>query len=151
MSYLEKLFKIPISNRFISRSVTHQLHDLSTRFDILETSLKKDVRTILDILHQQQQMQLQLQQQQHQHLQHQQLQQQPQHPQHSHQQQTGKPTTSYQPSESEFSFDNMSTIGGASSTIDKQQPHGQQQQQRGIVQRSVSQPECTNESKSLFR
>jgi hypothetical protein len=85
-------------------------------------------------------MQLQLQQHNQQHQQ-----------QHSHQQQTGKPTTSYQPSESEFSFDNMSTIGGASSALDKPQPHTQQQQQRGNVQRSISQPECTNESKSLFK
>lgn len=46
---------------FIYRVITNQIHELTTRIDNLETTLKKDVRTILDILHQQQQVQMQIQ------------------------------------------------------------------------------------------
>ncbi|XP_058836582.1 potassium voltage-gated channel subfamily H member 6 isoform X3 [Topomyia yanbarensis] len=120
-------------------SVPNQLSDLTIRLDSLEGSLKKDIRTILDILHQQQQMQLQFHQQQ---LQHQQQQ----------LQQSGKTgMSSYQPSESDFSFDmcvgvGVSGAGEQASSMAKQQ----QAQQRTNVQRSVSQPECANE-KSLFK
>jgi hypothetical protein len=40
---------------------------MSSRLDNLESSLRKDIHSILDLLHQQQQMQLQMQHQQHQH------------------------------------------------------------------------------------
>lgn len=46
---------------FNYRIITNQIHELTTRIDNLETTLKKDVRTILDILHQQQQVQMQIQ------------------------------------------------------------------------------------------
>jgi hypothetical protein len=42
------------------------MHDLSSRLDNLEISLKKDIHSILDLLHQQQQMQIHMQQRQHQ-------------------------------------------------------------------------------------
>lgn len=45
----------------IYRVITNQIHELTTRIDNLESTLKKDVRTILDILHQQQQVQMQIQ------------------------------------------------------------------------------------------
>ncbi|XP_055631731.1 potassium voltage-gated channel subfamily H member 6 isoform X3 [Toxorhynchites rutilus septentrionalis] len=117
-------------------SITNQLSDLTIRLDNLEGSLKKDIRTILDILHQQQQMQLQFHQQQLQHQQHQ-----------MQMQQSGKTAmSSYQPSESDFSFDMCGGTGDAGSSMAKHQ----QAQQRTNVQRSVSQPECANE-KSLFK
>lgn len=37
---------------------------MSTRIEVLETSLRKDIHSILDLLHQQQQMQFQMHQQQ---------------------------------------------------------------------------------------
>lgn len=81
-------------------------------------------------------MQLQFHQQQ---LQHQQQQMQ--------MQQSGKTAmSSYQPSESDFSFDMCGGTGDAGSSMAKHQ----QAQQRTNVQRSVSQPECANE-KSLFK
>ncbi|CAO1308266.1 unnamed protein product [Diamesa hyperborea] len=125
-----------------------QLTDMSVRLDNLETSLRKDIHSILDLLHQQQQIQLQIQQQHNQMQQHQ-LQQ------HSNQHPSGKPvmTQSYQPSESDFSFDNLSTT----TDNNTKQPHSlpppqqlQQQQQQRNLQRSISQPECANE-KSLFK
>ncbi|XP_037926588.1 potassium voltage-gated channel subfamily H member 2 isoform X2 [Hermetia illucens] len=125
-------------------SIKEQLGKLAQRIDTLETNLHKDIRTILDILHQQQQMQLQLHQQQMQHqlLHQQQLQQ------HQQQYATGKQiATPYQPSESDFSFD-------LCGVADKSLTHLQQQQQpqRINVQRSVSQPECAaSNEKSLFR
>ncbi|XP_055611210.1 potassium voltage-gated channel subfamily H member 7-like isoform X3 [Uranotaenia lowii] len=137
-------------------SVTNQLSDLTIRLDNLEGSLKKDIRTILDILHQQQQMQLQFHQQQLQH-------------QHQMQQQAGKTAlSSYQPSESDFSFDMCPMMGPGDAVISSggvvgmmvpaggMGPGGSgmaklaQAQQRTNVQRSVSQPECANE-KSLFK
>lgn len=53
--------------------------------------------------------------------------------------------TSYQPSESDFSFDMCA--------VEKQQQLlNQQPQRQGIVHRSISQPECTNENeKSLLK
>lgn len=110
-------------------SINSKITDLTTRIDNLETTLKKDIRTILDILHQQQQVQLQMQQQQLY-----QQQQQPQLP----PQYPGKQQaeTSFQPSDSEFSFD----LCGISINDNKQRN----------VQRSISQPEGTNE-KSLLR
>lgn len=128
----------------IFSSIKEQLGKLAQRIDTLETNLHKDIRTILDILHQQQQMQLQLHQQQMQHqlLHQQQLQQ------HQQQYATGKQiATPYQPSESDFSFD-------LCGVADKSLTHLQQQQQpqRINVQRSVSQPECAaSNEKSLFR
>lgn len=54
--------------------------------------------------------------------------------------------TSYQPSESDFSFDNMCALEK------QQQLLNQQPQRTGNVQRSISQPECTNENeKSLLK
>ena len=138
------LIEIPISCSMIKG----QLTDMSVRLDNLETSLRKDIHSILDLLHQQQQIQLQIQQQHNQMQQHQ-LQQ------HSNQHPSGKPvmTQSYQPSESDFSFDNLSTT----TDNNTKQPHSlpppqqlQQQQQQRNVQRSISQPECANE-KSLFK
>ncbi|XP_062553162.1 potassium voltage-gated channel subfamily H member 7 isoform X4 [Armigeres subalbatus] len=117
--------------------LTNQLSDLTIRLDSLEGSLRKDIRTVLEILHQQQQMQLQFH---HQQLQHQQQQ----------MQQSGKTAlSSYQPSESDFSFDMCAGTGDAASgSVAKH--GGPTAQQRTNVQRSVSQPECANE-KSLFK
>ncbi|XP_065086185.1 potassium voltage-gated channel subfamily H member 2 isoform X2 [Ochlerotatus camptorhynchus] len=121
----------------LGSSLTNQLSDLTIRLDSLEGSLRKDIRTILDILHQQQQMQLQFH---HQQLHHQQQQ----------MQQSGKTAmSSYQPSESDFSFDMCAGAGDAASgSIAKH--GGLAPQLRTNVQRSVSQPECANE-KSLFK
>lgn len=105
----------------------------------MESSLKQDVRTILDILHQQQQQMLQHQQLQQQHQ---------QHSEDSQQQPSGKQTfmmtSSYQPSESDFSFD----LFGA-----EKRPQQKQSASTTNVHRSISQPECTNTSqdKSLLR
>lgn len=123
--------KVSIS---IDSSITNQISDLTVRIDHLELSLKKDIGTILDILHQQQQFQF-------------------------HHQAGKQMATSYlsqPPSESDFSFDNMYAM--------EKQHHQQQQHQlllnqqpqpphrTGIVQRSISQPECTNENeKSLLK
>lgn len=107
--------------------------ELAGRIDTMETSLKQDIRTILDILHQQQQHQQQ-------HLQHQ--------PEHSQKQpsdkQTFMMTSSYQPSESDFSFDLFG--------LDKR-PQQRITSSATNVHRSISQPECTNTSqdKSLLR
>nr|XP_019553866.2 potassium voltage-gated channel subfamily H member 2 isoform X2 [Aedes albopictus] len=123
-------------------SLTNQLSDLTIRLDNLEGSLRKDIRTILDILHQQQQMQLQFH---HQQLHHQQQQ----------MQQSGKTAmSSYQPSESDFSFDMCTAAGDATSGGGgggmAKHGGGPSAQQRTNVQRSVSQPECAAE-KSLFK
>lgn len=65
-------------------------------------------------------------------------------------QQSGKTAmSSYQPSESDFSFDMCAGAGDAASgSVAKH--GGLMVQQRTNVQRSVSQPECANE-KSLFK
>uniref|UniRef100_A0A4Y0BPL9 Cyclic nucleotide-binding domain-containing protein n=1 Tax=Anopheles funestus TaxID=62324 RepID=A0A4Y0BPL9_ANOFN len=120
--------------------MVHQLSELTNRIGNLESSLKHDIRTILEILHQQQQLQMQIQQQQHDFAQH--------HHQ-MHQMHTGKTgMSSYQPSESDFSFD----MCGA--TIDPREVKHHQQplssQQRIHVARSVSQPECSDD-RSLFK
>lgn len=95
------------------------------RIDNLELNLKKDIGTILDILHQQQQMQFQ-----------------------QFQQQSGKQmTTLYQPSESDFSFD--LAAAAAVGPVDARHVSAQH---RTNVQRSISQPECANEGdKSLLK
>ncbi|XP_055380203.1 uncharacterized protein LOC129611219 isoform X2 [Condylostylus longicornis] len=148
-------------------SIKIQLGELTKRIDSLETNLHKDIRTILDILHQQQQMQLQLHQQQLQH----QMQQQQQIQQQQQLLAGQQITTSFQPSESDFSFDLAGGITEKqiSQTQLQQQQQSQQQlqqpqlshqsqqqqlQQRTNVQRSISQPECaatTSNEKSLFR
>uniref|UniRef100_A0A1B0GQ31 Uncharacterized protein n=1 Tax=Phlebotomus papatasi TaxID=29031 RepID=A0A1B0GQ31_PHLPP len=99
-------------------SLANQLNEITQRIDGLEVTLRKDIRTILDILHQQQQIQMQIQLQQ--------------------QQAAAKQamTTSYQPSESDFSFDMCTAADKAP---------GPAQSPRSNVQRSISQPECTNE------
>ena len=60
MSNVNKLIK-SLKNKYVfcfpSRIFTNQMSDLTNRIDVMETSLKKDIRTILNILHQQQQMQ----------------------------------------------------------------------------------------------
>lgn len=118
----------------------NQISDLTVRIDHLEMNLKKDIGTILDILHQQQQLQLQ---------------------QFQHQQAAaaGKELANlYQPSESDFSFDlaaanaMLDPVGG----IDGRQENisGGVSSVRGAsVQRSISQPEtCSNEvDKSLLK
>lgn len=126
---------------------------MTNRLDHLEHSLRKDMRTILDILHQQQQQQaLHFQQQQQQSVlgsskvgqtlqppigssetQQQQQLQQPQ------------VKSSYQPSESEMSFE-MAT-GGAGGSVQSGQASSSGQRN---VHRSVSQPETANE-KGLLR
>ncbi|XP_058124287.1 potassium voltage-gated channel subfamily H member 6 [Anopheles coustani] len=125
--------------------LSNQVSELTERMVSLETSLKTDIRTILEILHQQQQlqvqMQMQMQQQQQQHVyaQHQQMQQ--MHP--------GKTAmSSYQPSESDFSFDMCAPMDPRESQ--KQQYQHQPSSQRIHVHRSVSQPECTDD-RSLFK
>lgn len=133
--------------------LSHQLSELTGRVGSLETSLKSDIRTILEILHQQQQMQMQIQMQ----MQHQQQQQQ----QHHHHQQnleqhhqtqqmhSGKtPMSSYQPSESDFSFDMCAPVDPRDGK--QQYQHQPSVPHRMHVHRSVSQPECT-EDRSLFR
>lgn len=44
--------------------IRNQLAEMASRIDTLETSLRKDIHSILDLLHQQQQMQFQMHQQQ---------------------------------------------------------------------------------------
>uniref|UniRef100_A0A336LKW6 CSON009168 protein n=1 Tax=Culicoides sonorensis TaxID=179676 RepID=A0A336LKW6_CULSO len=123
-------------------SFTTQLSHLTNRLDHLEHSLRKDMRTILDILHQQQQQQmLHFQQQQ----------------QHSTlgsslknvgggaSGTTQQAKSSYQPSESEISFE-LATGGGTGGSL---QP-GQASSGQRNVHRSVSQPETANE-KGLLR
>ncbi|XP_050073497.1 potassium voltage-gated channel subfamily H member 6 isoform X2 [Anopheles maculipalpis] len=120
--------------------MVHQLSELTDRIGSLESSLKHDIRTILEILHQQQQLQMQIQQQQHTYAQqHQQM----------HQMHTGKTAmSSYQPSESDFSFD---MCGGAPmDPRDVKQPQPPSAQHRIHVARSVSQPECSDD-RSLFK
>lgn len=117
-------FGIYLQNSLYS-SIVNQISDLSVRIDHLELNLKKDIGTILDILHQQQQMQFQ-----------------------QFQQQSGKQMTAiYQPSESDFSFDLAAAAPGG--PVDMR--HGSAQH-RTNVQRSISQPECANEGdKSLLK
>lgn len=43
--------------------IRNQLAEMSSRIDTLETSLRKDIHSILDLLHQQQHMQFQMHQQ----------------------------------------------------------------------------------------
>lgn len=128
---------------------------MTNRLDHLEHSLRKDMRTILDILHQQQQQQmLHFQQQQQQSalgsslnkVGQQQAQitgssatQQPQ------QQQQQQVKSSYQPSESEMSFE-LATGGAGGSILSGQAGSSGQRN----VHRSVSQPETANE-KGLLR
>lgn len=129
---------------------------MTNRLDHLEHSLRKDMRTILDILHQQQQQQmLHFQQQQQQSAlgsslnkvgqQQAQItgssatQQQPQ------QQQQQQVKSSYQPSESEMSFE-LATGGAGGSILSGQAGSSGQRN----VHRSVSQPETANE-KGLLR
>lgn len=136
----------------VSSVLSSKLTELTTRIDSLETTLKKDIRSILDLLHQQQQVQLQMQMQNQQQLQRQQ--------QHS-PQQHGKLSANqlYQPSDSEFSFEMCGASGvgtgggggvcGSSSAIGSGLG-AESLRQRSNVQRSISQPECTNE-KTLLR
>uniref|UniRef100_A0A453Z1J4 Cyclic nucleotide-binding domain-containing protein n=1 Tax=Anopheles merus TaxID=30066 RepID=A0A453Z1J4_ANOME len=120
-------------------TMAHQLSELTNRIGILETSLKHDIRTILEILHQQQQMQMQIQQQQHSFAQQQQQ---------MHQMHTGKTAmSSYQPSESDFSFDMCGPPMDCREVKHQQPPSSQH---RIHVARSVSQPECTDD-RSLFK
>ncbi|GAB0089900.1 Ion_trans domain-containing protein [Sergentomyia squamirostris] len=105
-------------------TLTNQLNDISQRLDNLETTLRKDIHTILDILHQQQQIQIQIQMQQQQAATKQAM------------------TTSYQPSESDFSFDMCTAADKVPGTV---------QTPRSNVQRSVSQPECADNEKTLFK
>ncbi|XP_052861267.1 potassium voltage-gated channel subfamily H member 2 [Anopheles cruzii] len=133
--------------------LSNKLAELTGRVESLETSLRHDMRTILDILHQQQAMQFQ---QQHQQQKHFVMQSQP----------MVQPTvSSYQPSESDFSFDICGPICDPRDVQQQQQQqssqHQQQQQQQQHlppssqhrsmhVHRSVSQPECTDD-RSLFK
>lgn len=51
-------------SKFIFHSlIKNQLAEMSSRIDVLETSLRKDIHSILDLLHQQQHMQIQMHQQ----------------------------------------------------------------------------------------
>lgn len=132
---------------FPNSSIVNQIGDLTVRIDHLEMNLKKDIGTILDILHQQQQLQFQ---------------------QFQHQQAAaaGKQLANlYQPSESDFSFD----LAAANAMLDTGPVCGVgggvgdgRQESVGVglssvrgasVQRSISQPEtCTNEvDKSLLK
>uniref|UniRef100_A0A182XZC0 Uncharacterized protein n=2 Tax=Anopheles stephensi TaxID=30069 RepID=A0A182XZC0_ANOST len=119
--------------------MVHQLSELTDRIGNLESSLKHDIRTILEILHQQQQLQMQIQQQQHTFAQqHQQM----------HQMHTGKTAmSSYQPSESDFSFD---MCGAPMDPRDVKHQQPPSAQHRIHVARSVSQPECSDD-RSLFK
>lgn len=105
-------------------SIKNQISDLSVRLDNMETSIKNDVRTILDILHQQQQNVMQQK-----------------HPTAPLNDAPNVMTASYQPSESDTSIelfgpDKRSRASGLAN-----------------VHRSVSQPECaaTSKEKSLLR
>lgn len=126
--------------------MTMQITELTTRLDNMEIGIKKDIRNILDILQQQQQTQMMLQKLPHSQTEDQKLQQQTQ------KSASGKQinllTSSYQPSESEFSFDLFGQ--------QRQQPHLEQRAasaNTSQVHRSISQPECTNTAaeKSLLR
>ncbi|XP_040175843.1 potassium voltage-gated channel subfamily H member 6 isoform X7 [Anopheles arabiensis] len=120
-------------------TMAHQLSELTNRIGVLESSLKHDIRTILEILHQQQQMQMQIQQQQHSFAQQQQQ---------MHQMHIGKTAmSSYQPSESDFSFDMCGPPMDCREVKHQQPPSSQH---RIHVARSVSQPECTDD-RSLFK
>ncbi|XP_049543350.1 potassium voltage-gated channel unc-103 isoform X3 [Anopheles darlingi] len=148
--------------------LTNKLTELTGRVESLEVSLRNDMRTILDILHQQQQQHHQHQQQQQHPQPHLQQHHQPTHYALQHQQMQqghhGKMTLpSYQPSESEFSFDMCTPIDPREVQQQQQQQHHQQLQQhtyhappsssqhhRMHVHRSVSQPECTDD-RSLFK
>ncbi|KAG5678050.1 hypothetical protein PVAND_007754 [Polypedilum vanderplanki] len=128
----------------------NQLAEMSSRIDNLESSLRKDIHSILDLLHQQQQIQLQMH--------HQQFQQQNQSQTHisGSTNESYRPAASYQPSErSDFSFDNLSTTTDNNTQTKQPQSlpppqHQSSSQLSRNVQRSVSQPECANE-KSLFK
>lgn len=145
---------------FISyRTIKSALTEMSTRLDNLESSLRKDIHSILDLLHQQQQVQLQIQHQHHQSQSQQNL--------------AGRwinvfsldslidfdrlyrPAASYQPSEhSDFSFDNLSTTtdNNTKQPLSLPPPQQMQQLQARNVQRSISQPECAiPNDKSLFK
>ncbi|XP_058064416.1 potassium voltage-gated channel subfamily H member 7 [Anopheles bellator] len=133
--------------------LSNKLAELTGRVESLETSLRSDMRTILDILHQQQAMQFQQQQHQQQQQNHFVLQSQPM---------MQPPVSSYQPSESDFSFDICGPICDPRDVQQQssQQQQQQQQQQQHLppssqhrsmhVHRSVSQPECTDD-RSLFK
>lgn len=101
-----------------------QIHDLSSRLDNMETSIKKDVQSILNILHHNRY---------------------PSDDKAS-DDSNGKPfnmDTSYQPPESNFQFDLFGVDGK------RQRPTTVS----SYVQRSISQPECTQTSneKSLLK
>lgn len=152
--------------------ISHQISELANRVDTLESSMKTDIRTILEILqHQQQQQQYpgvsrpvarigHNQQQQ-------QTQPQPQPPPVVPERQS---TNTYQTDSEYSSFDlglalptashgnvggmalGMATPGGAAMKVTPSQQQQQQhnkQQRGGNVQRSISQPECANE-RNLF-
>lgn len=105
-------------------SIKNQISELSVRLDNMESSIKSDVRTILDILHQQQQHLMQ-------------------------QKQLNAPlsdtqnvmTASYQPSESDVSIDLFGPDKRPRTSISTS------------VQRSISQPECAAvaKEKSLLK
>lgn len=103
-------------------SIKNQVSELSTRLDNMESSIKSDVRTILDILHQQQQ---QYMQQKHLHVPLSDTQ--------------NVMTASYQPSGSDISIEHFGP--------DKRP----RTSSSTIVQRSASQPECAAKEKSLLR
>lgn len=144
--------------------LTSQITELTTRFDIMETSIKKDIQNILELLQNSGTMSRgksfdlfdktpgepqSLSQQQ------QQLQQS--------KDDQDKHLIAMQPSESEFSFELCMDTKRPPSQQQQQQTQQQQQQsqahrmpsQSGFsqVHRSISQPECTNASsdKNLLR
>lgn len=149
--------------------ISHQISELANRVDTLESSMKTDIRTILEILQHQQQ------QQQYPgvsrpvarigHNQQQQTQPQPPPPVVPERQSTN----TYQTDSEYSSFDlglalptashgnvggialGMATPGGAAMKVmpSQQQQQHNKQQRGGNVQRSISQPECANE-RNLF-
>lgn len=121
----------------MNSSFTTQLSHLTNRLDHLEHSLRKDMRTILDILHQQQQQSALGSSKVGQSLQ-------PPTGSSGTQQQT-QVKSSYQPSESEMSFE--IATGGAGGSIQSGQAGSSVQRN---VHRSVSQPETASE-KGLLR
>lgn len=126
----------------VCSSITSQINELSTRLDNMESSIRNDVRTILDIVRQQQQLQLQQQQERHLHS----TQQHQSTLSKEHSADSEKPlaaSLSLQPFESDFSLDLFGLDGR------------RQRSAAGAlsVHRSISQPECanTNIDKSLLR
>lgn len=150
----------------IFSSLTTQITELTTRLDTMETSIKKDIRNILEILQNPTSMsrgksfELFDKTPGEQHSSSSQQHQQQQQSKDDHVQ--DKNLMAMQPSESEFSFE---LCMDPKRTPSQQQPQQSQQQpsshshrmpsQSGIsqVHRSISQPECTNTSadKNLLR